>query len=345
MARGIRIEYPGAFYHVMARGNRRERIFREDADRRFFCQTLGEACDRTGWRVHAWVLMSNHYHLMLETPEANLVAGMKWLQNTYTRRFNSRHRLWGRLFGDRYKAILSEGGSDYYYCSLMDYIHLNPVRVGLVRMAEGQSVRDYPWSSVAAGYAVRASARASWLAASEGLAMAQCPDTAAGRRRFVAHLDERAKEEGSRSAGVIVPENDRRRSHLRHGWYWGSQAFAERMLKLAEKAVASRKNRTYRSGAISRAHDEREAERLLSEGLAAAGLEEDALGHLPGSDVRKTALASLLLERTVARQSWIAERLAMRSAANVSQQVRRHRAKKPKLPPKLKAYFQSVKIC
>jgi putative transposase len=166
-----------------------------------------------------------------------------------------------------------------------------------------------------------------------------------GRRRFVAHLDERAKEEGSRSAGVIVPENDRRRSHLRHGWYWGSQAFAERMLKLAEKAVASRKNRTYRSGAISRAHDEREAERLLSEGLAAAGLEEDALGHLPGSDVRKTALASLLLERTVARQSWIAERLAMRSAANVSQQVRRHRAKKPKLPPKLKAYFQSVKIC
>jgi putative transposase len=108
MARGIRIEYAGAFYHVMARGNRRERIFREDEDRRFFCQTLGEVCERTGWRVHAWVLMSNHYHLMLETPEANLVAGMKWLQNTYTRRFNNRHHLWGRLFGDRYKAVLSE---------------------------------------------------------------------------------------------------------------------------------------------------------------------------------------------------------------------------------------------
>jgi len=83
MARGIRIEYAGAFYHVMARGNRRERIFREDEDRHFFCQTLGEACARTGWMVHAWVLMSNHYHLMVETPEANLVAGMKWLQNTY----------------------------------------------------------------------------------------------------------------------------------------------------------------------------------------------------------------------------------------------------------------------
>ena len=105
MARAVRIEYGGAFYHVMARGNRRERIFRDEADRLLFYQTLREA--GTGWRVHAWVLMSNHYHLMVETPEANLVAGMRWLQNTYTRRHNCRHRLWGRLFGDRYKAILS----------------------------------------------------------------------------------------------------------------------------------------------------------------------------------------------------------------------------------------------
>jgi REP element-mobilizing transposase RayT len=345
MARGIRVEYAGAFYHVMARGNRRERIFRDQSDRRFFCQTLGEACERAGWRVHAWALMSNHYHLMLETPKGNLVAGMQWLQNTYTRRYNSRHQLWGRLFGDRYKAVLSEGGSPHYYCSLMDYIHLNPVRVGLVRIGEGQSVRDYPWSSVAAGYAVPARQRASWLAAGDGLAMAQCADTAAGRRQFVAHLDKRAQEEGTRGAGVIAAEGDRRRSHLRHGWYWGSQAFAEKMLKLSENAVGSRKNRTYRSGALSRTHDQREAERLLQGGLEAADLDEDALSGLPGSDVRKAALASLLLERTVSRQSWIAERLLMRSAANVSQQVRRHRLKKPKLPAKLKAYIQSVKIC
>lgn len=345
MARGIRVEYAGAFYHVMARGNRRERIFRDESDRRFFCQTLGEACERAGWRVHAWALMSNHYHLMLETPKGNLVAGMQWLQNTYTRRYNSRHQLWGRLFGDRYKAVLSEGGSQHYYCSLMDYIHLNPVRVGLVRMAEGQSVRDYPWSSVAAGYAIPASRRASWLAASDGLAMAQCADTAAGRRRFVAHLDKRAQEEGTRGAGVIAAEGDRRRSHLRHGWYWGSQAFAEKILKLSEKAVRSRRNRTYRSGALSRTHDQREAERLLQGGLAAAGLDENALSGLPGSDGRKVALASLLLERTVARQSWIAERLSMRSAANVSQQVRRHRLKNPELTAKLQAYLQSVKIC
>jgi hypothetical protein len=169
--------------------------------------------------------------------------------------------------------------------------------------------------------------------------MAQCADTAAGRHRFVAHLDERAMEEGIRGAGVIAPESDRRRSHLRHGWYWGSQAFAEKMLKIAEKAVTSRRNRTYRSAAVSRAHDQWEAERLVKEGLAAAGLEENALGGLPGSDLRKVALASLLLERTVARQSWIAERLAMCSAANVSQQVRRHRLKTPKLPAALKTYL------
>jgi REP element-mobilizing transposase RayT len=94
--RSIRIEYPGAFYHVMARGNRREGIFRGERDRQLFLKTLGNACEMTGWRIHAYCLMSNHYHLFLETPEANLVAGMQWLQNSYTRRFNTRHRLWGK---------------------------------------------------------------------------------------------------------------------------------------------------------------------------------------------------------------------------------------------------------
>lgn len=214
------------------------------------------------------------------------------------------------------------------------------MRAGLVRLSQGQSVRDYPWSSVGSGYALPRARRAPWLAAEEGLAMAQCEDTAAGRRRFVAHLDERAREEGSRGAGVIAPEKDRRRSHLRHGWYWGSQAFAERMLKLAGKNATRQSNRTYRSAALARAYDEKEAERLLQAGLVAAGLDEKGLERLPGSDARKRALASLLLERTIARQSWIADRLRMRSAANVSQQVRRYRKEKLKLPPKLAAYLK-----
>ncbi len=136
MPRSIRIEYPGAFYHVMARGNRREAIFLDEDDRRYFLKTLGEACGMTGWRVHAWVLMSNHYHLVIETPTANLVEGMKWLQNAYTRRFNTRHQLWGRLFGDRYKAVVVQSEEGDYFATLLDYLHLNPVRAGLVRLAK-----------------------------------------------------------------------------------------------------------------------------------------------------------------------------------------------------------------
>gem|GEM_PF-1690255 len=126
------IEFFGAYYYVMTRGNRRETIFHNDDDRRFFLATLFEACAMTGWRVHAWVLMGNHYHVFIETPEANLVAGMSWLQNTVTRRYNVRHQAWGRLFGDRYKAVLVGGADTYHYRTLADYIHLNPVRARLV---------------------------------------------------------------------------------------------------------------------------------------------------------------------------------------------------------------------
>ena len=86
MARSLRIEYAGAVYHAMARGNQGGLIFQDDPDRRCFLETLGEACEKTGWRIHAYVLMGNHYHLLVETAEANLVAGMKWLQGTYTQR-------------------------------------------------------------------------------------------------------------------------------------------------------------------------------------------------------------------------------------------------------------------
>lgn len=89
----------------MARGNRRERIVHNDGDRECFVETPGEACHRTGWEVFAWVLMDNHYHLAVRTPEANLVAGMSWFQNSFTRRINTRNRLWGHLFGGRYKSI------------------------------------------------------------------------------------------------------------------------------------------------------------------------------------------------------------------------------------------------
>src|ERR1700690_532883 len=90
MARKLRLEYPGAIYHVMNRGDRREPIFQDDKDRRLFLETLGEACAKADWQGHAYCLMGNHFHLVLETPQGNLVAGMKWFLGTYTSRFNRR---------------------------------------------------------------------------------------------------------------------------------------------------------------------------------------------------------------------------------------------------------------
>jgi putative transposase len=93
MARKLRVEYAGAIYHVVSRGDRRGRIFRDDKDRQVFLETLGQACGKTDWQVHALCLMPNHFHLVVETPNANLVAGMKWFLGTYTSRFNRRHKL------------------------------------------------------------------------------------------------------------------------------------------------------------------------------------------------------------------------------------------------------------
>jgi len=340
MPRSLRIEYAGALYHVMARGNRREPIYRDDDDRRFFLKTFAEACEMTGWRVHAWVLMSNHYHLLIQTPEANLVAGMKWLQNTYTRRFNIRHRLWGRLFGDRYKAVLVEGAG-YYYETLLDYIHLNPVRARLVNPQSRQSVLDYPWSSVAGGCALLPGRRPRWLAATEALRAFGCPDTVKGRRKWVERLDRRASQEARESCGVPerLPEADGRTSHLRQGWYWGSQAFAERMLAVGEAVLKRKRHRSSHSTGESRAHGEQEARRLLTEGLKAAALELQELGPLKGSDARKVAIARVIRQRTTVSMSWLAERLAMRSAANVSQQLRRKPEAKDELPKPLKTWI------
>jgi REP element-mobilizing transposase RayT len=133
MARKLRLEYAGAIYHVMSRGDRREPIFKDDDDRKVFLKTLGEACGKTGWEVHAFCLMDNHFHMVVETPAANLVAGMKWFLGTYTGRFNRRHRVFGHLFSGRYKALVVDGSGSGYLKTVCDYVHLNPVRAGLVR--------------------------------------------------------------------------------------------------------------------------------------------------------------------------------------------------------------------
>lgn len=349
MPRSLRIQYPGAYYHVMARGNRREAIFHDDDDRRFFLHTLGQACEQTGWRVHAWVLMGNHYHLFIQTPEPNLVAGMSWLQNTLTRRYNVRHRKWGRLFGDRYKAVLVEGEDRYHYQTLMDYIHLNPVRARLVKPRDGQSVLDYPWSSLAGGHALPPRRRAKWLDTEAALKAFDLPDSLAGRRKMVERVDARANQEALKSCGVpALPKGmDARCSHLRRGWYWGTQAFAEELRHHVEgilRAEKAPKSRAYKHSPQARAHGLEEAEAYVREGLAAAGLQEAELSALKGADARKVLLARLVWKKTTADQEWIAKRLSMGSATNVSQQIRRlekKAGKVDKVPEALKQYIEA----
>jgi len=140
MARPLRLEFAGALYHVTARGNRQEDIYEEDGDRVEFISIFQDVCESYNWVCHAYCLMSNHYHLLIETPDANLSKGMRQLNGVYTQAFNRKHNRVGHLFQGRYKAILVE--KDGYLLELSRYIVLNPVRAGMVRCAV-----NWCWSS------------------------------------------------------------------------------------------------------------------------------------------------------------------------------------------------------
>jgi REP element-mobilizing transposase RayT len=140
MARPLRISYPGVLYHVTTRGNARQAIYLDDVDRWVFLAALAEVVTRYHWQCHAYCLMDNHYHLLLETPQGNLSAGMRQLNGVYTQRFNRRHARVGHVFQGRFKAVLVEHES--YLLELCRYVVLNPVRVGVVKQPE-----RYRWSS------------------------------------------------------------------------------------------------------------------------------------------------------------------------------------------------------
>lgn len=140
MSRPLRIEYHGAFYHVTARGNERRDIYKSGADRERFLGYLASATERYGAAIHVWCLMSNHYHLLMETPAGNLSQIMRHINGAYTNYFNARRKRAGHLFQGRYKAVLVD--RDAYALELSRYIHLNPVRAGISQRPE-----DYVWSS------------------------------------------------------------------------------------------------------------------------------------------------------------------------------------------------------
>ena len=140
MGRPLRIEYPGAFYHVTARGNEQREIYKSIADQKRFLGYLASATERYGAAVHVWCLRTNHYHLLMETPEGNLSRIMRHINGAYTNYFNTKRRRAGHLFQGRYKAILVD--RDAFALGLSRYIHFNPVRAGMSQRPEG-----YDWSS------------------------------------------------------------------------------------------------------------------------------------------------------------------------------------------------------
>lgn len=184
MSRPLRIEFPGAVYHVTSRGNARQEIFLNDGDRETFLATLAWVVERFDWKCHAYCLMDNHFHLLIETPQSNLSLGMRQLNGVYTQRFNRIHKRVGHLFQGRFKAILIE--RDNYLLELCRYIVLNPVRAHMVEFAE-----KYRWSSYLATVgesAIPAGLTIDWV-------LAQFSRTkAVARKRYAEFVEEGARK-------------------------------------------------------------------------------------------------------------------------------------------------------
>lgn len=183
MARPLRIDYPGAVHHVTSRGNERRPIFRSDVDRKMFLHFLGETARRFGWSVTAFVLMTNHFHLVIETPEANLSRGMHWFNSSYVGWFNHHHKRSGHLYRGRFDSRVIEKTT--YFAEVLRYVVLNPVRAKMVARPE-----DHRWSSYRATAGLEPAP--AWFDLDSALAIfgPDRPTAAAGYERFVlARLD------------------------------------------------------------------------------------------------------------------------------------------------------------
>ncbi|WP_320041492.1 transposase [uncultured Desulfobacter sp.] len=206
MARPLRIEFEGACYHVLSRGNNRKDVFRSEEDREDFLELLEEMVDRFSIVIYAYVLMGNHYHLLLKTEEPNLSRAMQWLGTSYTRRFNIRHMQSGHLFQGRFKSILVQ--NDSYLITLSCYIHRNPLRAKMV-----ERLSDYPWSSYQ--FYAYGKEEPEWL----------------NTQMLLSHFGS-GKEQYTNYRRKVKKYSDEDLSiweDVKHGLIYGSQAFVERI--------------------------------------------------------------------------------------------------------------------
>jgi putative transposase len=275
----------------MNRGDRREPIFKDDQDRRRFLDTLGEACGKTGWQVHAYCLMPNHFHLVVETPLGNLVAGMKWFLGTYTSRFNRRHQLFGHLFSGRYKSLVVDGSGNGYLRTVCDYVHLDPARAKLLRPEE--SLKDFGWSSYPE-YLKRTGQRPAWLRVDRVLGELGIPrDDAAGRQRFAEMLEARRHQDQPGEWKAV-----------RRGWFLGGVQLKEELLEMMAPGMGA-----HHGGEEKQETDEQKAHRLVLEELSKRRWTEKDLEKRRKTDAVKVKMAARLRGETVMTLDWIAERL------------------------------------
>lgn len=307
MSRPLRVEFAGACYHVINRGNYRRTLFSDKGAAEAFERVLGEAAERFRWRIHAYVIMSNHFHLAVEIGEPNLSEGMKWLQGTWIRRYNAFHGLIGRPFQGRYKALLVAPG--HAFGQVCHYIQLNPVRA---RLCAPQEVAGYPWSSLPK---FMSKERPGWLEPSTVLLEAgDLPDTAAGWRSYVDYLEFLATDTTAKRELVA--------QRMSRGWCLGDAAFKRDM----SAAARARGAEVERFAGLEPKVLQAERMQIWEEKLRALAQAGNVnLAELPPakSASPKTLLAAALKASTSVSNAWLARRLAMGQPASASQFARR----------------------
>jgi putative transposase len=308
MARKLRVEYAGAIYHVINRGDRREPIVRDDQDRLRFLDTLGEACSKTGWEVHAWCLMENHFHLVIETPTPNLVAGMKWFLGTYTSRFNRRHKVSGHLFSGRYKSLIVDSSGNGYLHTVCDYVHLNPARAKL--LSPDQSLREYAWSSYN-DYLKRPSRRPEWMRVDRLFGEMGIPkDSLAGRRQFEWRMEQRRQLDDQEALRAV-----------RDGWCLGDEEFRRELVEQMTACMGC-----HHGGKERQEMSAAKAERITAEELQRRKWNEADLTNRRKGDGEKLAIARRLRRETTMTLAWIARRLQMGSGGYLANCLRENQA-------------------
>jgi REP element-mobilizing transposase RayT len=320
MPRKLRIEYAGACYHIINRGNYRQSIFAGEGAAEAFERCLAETCERCGWRVHAFVIMRNHFHLAVETPQANLSAGMKHLQGTWANRFNRYRGLQGRPFQGRFKALHVEAG--HALAQVAHYIHLNPAKA---RVIAAERSAQFRWSSL---WWFPQKKRPAWLVAETVLAEAgNLADTAAGWRRYGDYL--------AWLGATSVREREEKFGRLSRGWAVGTQTFRQNLLAdlQAQGADVEHAARPGESEGDRRTIRDEVWSASLATAATAAGLALDQLGGRK-SDPDKVLLAAVLKASTDVSNGWLSARLQMGAPASASQFVRRFHLREGPVDPR-----------